>query len=163
MKERRENLRLPNNQELKVRPKKKKKERNSLKVKLLESVFFAFQLYFCYFQFHLLIAGSTRAVQHVLNAIGYESTKPAGGKPGDQSPVAMEMEPEDVEWLKVKIDLPFSLLHSSLSLLLSFPSFPDILCSFSSFLHTRLSSFSSSPCSSGSLSSPLCPLSLNYV
>ena len=58
--------------------------------------------------FNFLIAGSTHAVQHVLNAFGYESSKSAGGKPGDQGPVAMEMEPEDVQWLKVRIDLPCS-------------------------------------------------------
>ena len=134
--------------------------------------------------FNFLIAGSTHAVQHVLNAIGYESSKSAGGKPGDQGPVAMEMEPEDVQWLKVRMDLPCSLLHSHLS---PFPSFlsacffpflpPDSSISFSSLFFPCLYSFSSLLCICPShfysisasssflwipLSSP-CPLSTNYM
>ena len=81
------------------------------------------------FQSHLLIAGSTHAIQHVLNTVGYESSKSVGSKPGDQGPVAMEMEPEDVQWLKVRMDLPCSLLHSHLS---PFPSFSSSTCFFPS-------------------------------
>ena len=50
---------------------------------------------------------NTHAVQHVLTALGYGSTssKP-GDKTGDKSGgpgmVAMEMEPEDVQWIKVR-------------------------------------------------------------
>ena len=79
---------------------------------------------FVVFQSHLLIAGSTHAVQHVLNAIGYESNKSAGGKPGDQGPVAMEMEPEDVQWLKVRVDLPCSLFRCHLFLPFLSPHLP---------------------------------------
>ena len=52
----------------------------------------------------LLHTDSTHAVQHVLAALGYGSTgsKP-GDKPGGPDMVAIEMEPEDVQWIKVQV------------------------------------------------------------
>ena len=41
-----------------------------------------------------------RAVKHVLSAVGFEGIR-ATDKSGDHSIVTMEMEPEDVQWLKV--------------------------------------------------------------
>ena len=46
---------------------------------------------------------TTRAVQHLLRMIGYESSGSGklGDVAGEQSPVAMEIEPEDIQWMKV--------------------------------------------------------------
>ncbi len=45
---------------------------------------------------HTVSADTTNAVKHLLTVIGYEA------KPGDQGPFAMEMEPEDIQWLRVR-------------------------------------------------------------
>ena len=50
----------------------------------------------------MLLAGSVKAVQHLLNEIGYVATK-VGDKLDDPATVAMEMTPDEVQWLKVLI------------------------------------------------------------
>ena len=48
-------------------------------------------------------AGAVKAVQHLLNEIGYVGTK-ISDKSEDLAAVAMEMTPEEVQWLKVLLN-----------------------------------------------------------
>ena len=50
-----------------------------------------------YLKYHV---GVVKAVQHLLNEIGYVGTK-VGDKADDPASVAMEMAPDEVQWLKV--------------------------------------------------------------
>ena len=56
-----------------------------------------------------------KAVQHLLNEIGYVGTK-LGDKSEDLAAVAMEMTPDEVQWLKVLIMSMYIFTLISLSL-----------------------------------------------
>ena len=64
-------------------------------------------------------AGAVKAVQHLLNEIGYVGTK-VSDKSEDLAAVAMEMTPEEVQWLKVLLNslcmFSFALISLSPSL-----------------------------------------------
>ena len=59
-------------------------------------------------------AGAVKAVQHLLNEIGYVGTK-LGDKSEDLAAVAMEMSPDEVQWLKVLIISMYTFTLISLS------------------------------------------------
>ena len=50
----------------------------------------------------LLFEDACQAVRYLLNVIGYDGTKTID-RVGEPPLVLMEMEPEDVQWLKVQI------------------------------------------------------------
>ena len=64
-------------------------------------------------------AGAVKAVQHLLNEIGYVGTK-ISDKSEDLAAVAMEMTPEEVQWLKVLLNF------NSLCTLISLPLPPPL-------------------------------------
>ena len=53
-----------------------------------------------YYFFAGLVVGALKAVQHLLNEVGYMGMK-VGDKSEDPGAVAMEMTPDEVQWLKV--------------------------------------------------------------
>lgn len=59
-----------------------------------------------------------KAVQHLLNEIGYVGTK-LGDKSEDLAAVAMEMTPEEVQWLKVQLNSLCTFSSALISLPLS--------------------------------------------
>lgn len=72
-------------------------------------------------------AGAVKAVQHLLNEIGYVGMK-LGDKSEDPAAVAMEMTPEEVQWLKVL--LKFNNLCTFNFALISLPLFLSLGCFF---------------------------------